>query len=114
MDSEVLDNIHKQFVEVVVKQGIRIYSLQEGRGISGMRGLYRKVRYRFLEHATSNFTNLYGHIQVVSDFSSKLGLLIIKTTESIDTNYIYCTARQVRVRRASRRTWLKSVARTTQ
>ncbi|KAL8924084.1 MAG: hypothetical protein Q9208_004221 [Pyrenodesmia sp. 3 TL-2023] len=67
VDNEVLDNIHEQFVEAVVEHGIRIHSFQEGRGLSGMKGLNEKV---------------------VSDFSSKLGLPKIETIESIDANHM--------------------------
>ena len=44
MDSEVLDNIHEQFIDMIFKHGIRIHSFQEGRGISGIKGLNGKVR----------------------------------------------------------------------
>lgn len=43
MDSEVLDNIHEQFRDIVFQNGIRIHSFQEARGISGMKGLDGKV-----------------------------------------------------------------------
>ncbi|KAL9595914.1 MAG: hypothetical protein Q9179_004796 [Wetmoreana sp. 5 TL-2023] len=42
VNNEVLDNIHEQFVAVAFKQGIRIHSFQEARGMSGIRGLHRK------------------------------------------------------------------------
>lgn len=51
VDNEVLDNIHEQFVEVVSDHDIRIHSFQEGRGMSGMKGLNQKVRWPSLEHA---------------------------------------------------------------
>ena len=44
VDSEVLDNIHEQFVDMILNYGIRIHSFQEGRGISGIKGLNGKVR----------------------------------------------------------------------
>ena len=88
VDSEVLDNIHEQFVDVVFEHGIHIHSFQEGRGISGMIGLHEKVRCPSLKHAVSHCTNPYRQIQVVSDFSSKLGLPKIETTESIDANHM--------------------------
>jgi hypothetical protein len=88
VDSEVLDNIHEQFIEMIFKHGIRIHSFQEGRGISGIKGLNGKVRCPSLKHAISNYTNLHGKIQVVSDFSSKLGLPTIERVESIDANHM--------------------------
>ncbi|MCJ1279782.1 hypothetical protein MMC21_007606 [Puttea exsequens] len=66
VDSEVLDNIHEQFIEVLPNH-IYIHSFQEGRGISGVKGLHEKV---------------------VSDFSSKLGLPGIEIVESIDANHM--------------------------
>ena len=45
VDSEVLENIHDDFVHVAVEQGISIHSFQEGRGMSGVRGLHEKVRF---------------------------------------------------------------------
>lgn len=44
VENEVLDNIHERFVKVVLEYGIRIHSFQEGRGLSGIRGLEQKVR----------------------------------------------------------------------
>ena len=87
VDSEVLDNIHGEFVKTAIKQGILIHSFQEGRGMSGMRGLHEKVRFRLLQHATIGIINLYWHIQVVSDFSSKLDLPNIETTEGLDLDH---------------------------
>ncbi len=55
VDSEVLDNIHEQFVKYVYDDGIRIHSFQEARGISGMKGLHEKV-------CCDNFMNM---LQVV-------------------------------------------------
>ena len=43
VDSEVLDNIHEQFVLAISEQNIRIHTFQEGQGISGMKGLHGKV-----------------------------------------------------------------------
>lgn len=45
VNSEVLDNIHEEFNDIVSKRGIKIHSFQEARGISGMKGLDEKVRY---------------------------------------------------------------------
>lgn len=53
-----------------------------------MKGLDGKVRCPSLEHTVSDYTNLRGRIQVVSDFSSKLGLPKIETVESIDANHM--------------------------
>lgn len=43
VDSEVLNNIHEQFVLAVSQCNIRVHSFQEGQGISGMKGLHGKV-----------------------------------------------------------------------
>ena len=88
VDSEVLDNIHEQFIDMVFEHGIRIHSFQEGRGISGMKGLDGKVRCPSLRHTISDYANLRGQIQVVSDFSSKLGLPKIERVESINANHM--------------------------
>ncbi|KAH6866207.1 hypothetical protein B0T10DRAFT_61940 [Thelonectria olida] len=45
VNSEVLDNIHEQFKTVVYRASIKVHSFQEGRGISGMKGLHNKVHY---------------------------------------------------------------------
>lgn len=87
MDSEVLDNIHEEFVKIAVKQGIRIHSFYEGQGMSGVWGLRGQVRCRLLQHATNYIIHSYWHIQVVNDFSSKLGLPEIETTESLDADH---------------------------
>ena len=84
----MLDNIHEQFIEMISKHSIRIHSFQEGRGISGIKGLHGKVRCPSLEYAISDYTNLPEKIQVVSDFSSKLGLPTIERVESIDANHM--------------------------
>ena len=45
VNSEGLDNIHEQFVNIIYQQpGIRIHSFQEARGISRIKGLHGKVR----------------------------------------------------------------------
>lgn len=88
VDSEVLDNIHEQFMDLALQHGIRIHSFQEGRGMSGVKGLHEKVRGPYRKYANGNFSNTQGHIQVVSDFSSKLGLPKIETVESIDANHM--------------------------
>ena len=43
VDSEVLDNIHEQFVDIAFESGLLIHSFQEKRGISGVKGLHEKV-----------------------------------------------------------------------
>ena len=45
MNSEVLDNIHDQFVDIVHHNYIQIHSFQEAQGITGMKGLHEKVGY---------------------------------------------------------------------
>ncbi|CRK30176.1 hypothetical protein BN1723_014348 [Verticillium longisporum] len=74
VDSEVLGNVHEQFVKIAMKRGIRLHSFQEGRGISGVRGISGKI---------------------VGDFSSSLGLPDEKI-ESIDADHrqmVKCTDR---------------------
>ncbi|MCJ1381674.1 hypothetical protein MMC17_004785 [Xylographa soralifera] len=68
VNSEVLDNIHDQFLEIVHYHDIQIHSFQEAQGITGMKGLHEKV---------------------VDDFSSKIGLPgVLETPESIDANHM--------------------------
>ena len=43
VDSEILDNIHEQFVLRISQCNIRVHSFQEGQGISGIKGLHGKV-----------------------------------------------------------------------
>ncbi|OTA89192.1 hypothetical protein M434DRAFT_34467, partial [Hypoxylon sp. CO27-5] len=67
VNSEVLDNIHERFKEIVADCKIKIYSFQEAHGISGMKGLHNKV---------------------VDDDSSKLDLQSgLETVQSIDANH---------------------------
>ncbi|OTA70590.1 hypothetical protein K449DRAFT_15352 [Hypoxylon sp. EC38] len=67
VNSEVLDNIHERFTNIVAGCKIKIYSFQEARGISGMKGLHNKV---------------------VDDYSSKLGLPSeLEIVQSIDANH---------------------------
>ncbi|KAK4160531.1 hypothetical protein QBC43DRAFT_113210 [Cladorrhinum sp. PSN259] len=66
--NEVLDNIHEEFKTIADRSRIQIHSLQEARGIAGMKGLHNKV---------------------VDDFSSKLDLpRTLETVESIDANHM--------------------------
>ncbi|KAJ4183425.1 hypothetical protein NW767_013592 [Fusarium falciforme] len=67
VNSEVLDNIHEEFVKIVLESGLKIHSFQEGRGLSGVKGFSGKV---------------------VDDFSSKFDLPpTIQTVESIDADH---------------------------
>ncbi|KAI2469436.1 hypothetical protein F4781DRAFT_216030 [Annulohypoxylon bovei var. microspora] len=67
VDSEVLDNIHEKFIDVVATSTIKIYSFQEAHGMSGTKILNAKV---------------------VDDYSSKLGLHSeLETVQSIDANH---------------------------
>lgn len=43
VNSEVLDNIHEEFVNIVHESGLKIHSFQEGRGLSGVKGFSGKV-----------------------------------------------------------------------
>ncbi|KAI1661935.1 hypothetical protein F4813DRAFT_346255 [Daldinia decipiens] len=68
VNSEVLDNIHAQFINRVGEKGIMIHSFQEARGITGVKGLEGKV---------------------VDDFSSKVGLPEMQeTVETIDADHM--------------------------
>lgn len=46
VDSEVLENIHNEFKDIVTVKdsAIKIHSFFEGRGVSGMKGISGKVR----------------------------------------------------------------------
>ncbi|KAF2963181.1 hypothetical protein GQX73_g10402 [Xylaria multiplex] len=67
-NSEVLDNIHNEFLKIADKGSIKAHSFQEARAISGVKGLDGKV---------------------VDDYSSKLGLPpSSETVESIDANHM--------------------------
>lgn len=50
VNGEVLDNIHEEFKNVVHEGGITIYSFQEARGITGVKGLHGKVCIRGLPY----------------------------------------------------------------
>ena len=47
VDSEVLENIHEQFIKIATRQDIRVHSFQEARGMLGVKGLSGKVRAMF-------------------------------------------------------------------
>ncbi|KAI1435090.1 Alpha/Beta hydrolase protein [Xylaria sp. CBS 124048] len=66
-NSEVLDNIHDEFLKIVVRGRIKIHSFQEAKAVSGITGLDGKV---------------------VDDYSSKVGLPPYETVESIDGNHM--------------------------
>ena len=61
-DSEVLDNIHEDFIDTVSEHDIRIHSFQGGRGVSGMKGVDGKVYCPFLGHTISDYANRRGRI----------------------------------------------------
>ena len=65
-DNKVLNEIHEEFVKVVLERKIAIHSFQEARGMTGITGLSGKI---------------------VDDFSSKLDLPTIETVESIDADH---------------------------
>ncbi|GES66730.1 PGAP1-like protein-domain-containing protein [Aspergillus terreus] len=65
IDSEVLDRTQEDFLKALHRASIRIHSFQEGRALSGMKGLSDKV---------------------VDDFSSKLGLPE-ETVETTDADH---------------------------
>lgn len=44
VDSEVLENIHEQFIKIATRQDIRVHSFQEARGMLGVKGVSGKVR----------------------------------------------------------------------
>jgi hypothetical protein len=44
VDSEVLGNIHKQFIKIATRQMIRLHSFQEARAISGVKAVSGMVR----------------------------------------------------------------------
>ncbi|KAI4940646.1 hypothetical protein J4E91_011283 [Alternaria rosae] len=68
VNNEVLDNIHEEFKTIAFKGTLKIYTFQESRGISSIKGLSEKV---------------------VDDFSSKLDLpRELETVESIDANHM--------------------------
>lgn len=44
VNSEILDNIHDEFMTIADSSRIKTHSFQEARGLSGMKGLHSKVR----------------------------------------------------------------------
>ncbi|KAI0517818.1 TPR-like protein [Xylaria bambusicola] len=74
-NSEVLDNIHDEFLKLLHSATIKVHSFQEAKAMSGVKGLDGKV---------------------VDDYSSKIGSPIFETVESIDANHMEiarCTSR---------------------
>ncbi|KAI0452034.1 hypothetical protein F5B21DRAFT_355977 [Xylaria acuta] len=68
LNSEVLDNIHVEFLRIVHGTGMKVHSFQEARAILGIKGLVGKV---------------------VDDYSSKVDLPPqFETVESIDANHM--------------------------
>ncbi|KAI1360177.1 hypothetical protein F5Y08DRAFT_343918 [Xylaria arbuscula] len=68
MNSEILDNIHDEFLKVVESGHIKVHSFFEARAITGIKGLDDKI---------------------VEDFSSKVGLSPkFESWESIDANHM--------------------------
>ena len=43
IDSEVLENIHEEFVKIVLQRDIPVHSFQESKGMTGIKGLSGKV-----------------------------------------------------------------------
>lgn len=75
MNNAVLDSIQSEFEKIAQERHIRIHSFQEGRGMSGIRGLHNKV---------------------VDDDSSRLGITGIETIETIDADHrqmVRCSSR---------------------
>ena len=75
VDSEVLENIHEQFIKIATRQDIRVHSFQEARGMLGVKGVSGKVRPTLVAVFYSYFIQLMLlDVQIVGDFSSRLGL----------------------------------------
>lgn len=96
VDSEVLNNIHENFLDIIKDCGdLRIHSFFEARGLAA-RGITGKVRCTIPEALSIGLNIDRDPLQVVSDFSSKLDLRGIETVESIDANHMEmarCTGR---------------------
>lgn len=50
-NSEVLDNIHEDFKNIITTSKIKIHSFQEARGMTGFKGLHNKVPQYFMSCA---------------------------------------------------------------
>ncbi|KAI1166890.1 hypothetical protein F5B18DRAFT_648300 [Nemania serpens] len=59
-NSEVLDNIHDEFLKIAQRANMKVHSFQEARAITG----------------------------IVDEYSSKVGLPLLETVESIDANHM--------------------------
>ena len=57
VDNEVLNNIHEQFMNVVSSNSIRVHSFQEGKGMSGVKGISGKVYLQCVGPVSSHFAN---------------------------------------------------------
>ena len=95
VDSEVLGNIHKQFIRIATRQMIRLHSFQEARAISGVKAVSGMVRGS--SHGFSIYIRRLTRpvTQVVSYFSSSLGLPDEKV-ETIDADHrqmVKCTGK---------------------
>lgn len=44
-NSEVLDNIHDEFLKIAQRANMKVHSFQEARAITGVKGLHGKVSY---------------------------------------------------------------------
>jgi len=90
VNSEILDNIHEEFKTIISKGEIKVHSFQEARGISGMKGLDKKVCYSARLHSKCRILLMWcSRAKVVDDFSSKLDLpRVLETVESIDANHM--------------------------
>jgi hypothetical protein len=52
VNAEVLDNIHEELKLALSACNIQVHSFQEAQGISGMKGLDNKVRFRRCQQST--------------------------------------------------------------
>jgi hypothetical protein len=59
VDGELLNNINEEFKDLAQVHRIRIHSFQEGRGISGVKGLHNKVRSSRLCHVSASANSAY-------------------------------------------------------
>ncbi|KAI0516986.1 hypothetical protein F5B22DRAFT_139794 [Xylaria bambusicola] len=82
VDSRILSLIQANFLKALHREPLRIHSFQEGRALTGVKGLNDKVRIKQARHGTKPVLTL----QVVDDFSSKLGWAP-ETFETIDADH---------------------------
>jgi len=50
VNNKFLDKIHEDFKTNAVQYKIKIHSFQEAQGITGIKGLHRKVCYSYISH----------------------------------------------------------------